>query len=324
MLEVSLTFKQLMHAYKFDIFPRYVGDPYQKYVTNYEDFYSFLYSHNGIAPLYTTHNPIDGNIRYIQQFFDLDTDFGATLEEARQDTIKLYRYFENYDKVMSFSSEGFHFDLRFQGEYDNVYRLSHSIKAFQEALVSRLSLKSINIICAEPRHLQRVPGTLRASGSAELRRRHCIPLDISTLEQPLEKIIEYSIKNIWNVEDNTGKELYSLESILLDDFPMKVEVPEDSIKIDVSALSDIQFSQYMKMILEDPLYTKIFSIHPSHMTRVMSAIKLKSFGLSLDDSIMIFDRIAELAQWDDRENIRIRNYQIKYIYSRPLSLLQRK
>jgi hypothetical protein len=313
-----------MHEYKFDIFPRYVGDPYQKYVTNYEDFYSFLYSHNGIAPLYTTHNPIDGNIKYVQQFFDLDTDFGATLEEARQDTIKLYKYFENYDKVMSFSSQGFHFDLRFDGKYDTVYQLSHSIKAFQESLINRLSLKSINIICAEPRHLQRVPGTLRASGSPELRKRHCIPLDISTLEKPLEHIIEYSIRNKWTVEDNKDKELYPLESILLNDFATQVEVPEESINIDFTTLSDVQFNQYVKMILEDPLYTRIFSTHPSHMSRVMSAIKFKSFGLSLDAAIVVFDRIADTAKWDDRENTRLRNYQIKYIYNKPLSLLQRR
>ncbi|MEM4066478.1 MAG: hypothetical protein QXV17_06440 [Candidatus Micrarchaeaceae archaeon] len=314
-----------MHAYKFDIFPRYVGTPYQKRVDDYSEFYAFVYSHNGIEPLYTTHNPINGKIIYIQQFMDLDTDFGATLEEARQDMLKLYKYFDKYDKVMSFSSNGFHFYLRFYGDYENQFQLSASVKQFQSDLVNKLHLKSLNLVCAEPRHLARIPGTRYVTTNPELKSRHCIPIDISTLERPLDEIIDLSIKNRWNLEDNEGKELYPLESILVHDAiaPSDSDDSQDS-GINIAEIPDDKLLKLLELILGDPLYTLILSRHPSHMVRVMSAIKVKSFGIPLESAYILFDRLAELGDWDDKANKRLRDYHVRYIYSKPLSILNRR
>jgi hypothetical protein len=322
---MGVKFKELMSYYKFDIFPRYIGNPYQYYVVNYNDFYSFLYSNNGMTPLYTTHNSVKNNkIIYVQQFFDLDTDFGATLEEAQQDLIKLYKYFDKYNKIMSFSSNGFHFYLRFEGNYDNQYQLSMSIKNFQQNLKNKLNLKSLNLICAEPRHLARIPGTLRGDNDKILGKRHCIPINISLLEEPLDKIIQHSNKNIWSFEDNEDNKLYDLSSILISDVNhVSNEIINENISFNYENLPISTILRYIEMILAEPLYSQIMTSHPSHTTRLMSAIKIKSAGISLDDALKLFDIISKIAKWDDANNKRLREYQIKYIYSKPLTILQK-
>ncbi len=317
------TLKEILEKYSFNFFPRAVGTPYQQIVNSYDELYYFIYLNAPYSPIYISHNAFDNNYIYYQQMmFDLDTDTGKTLEDARQDVLKLYKYFDKYQKNVSFSGNGFHFILKFDNQKVDINefrKLSYSVNNFHKNIMKTLNITTNNIVCAEPKHLIRFPGSRHFSDDVELNKRFCIPLSIDILESGLEKIIELSKKrDLTHFEDNDGKDVYKLSDILtneeIKDIPKK---EEKYYKISgISSLPDDIFLDVIRKILPSSLYSALFTTHPSHNVRVAAAIQMAKVIDSEEEFVNIFDKIAFLAKWDDRENKARRDYQVKYIYRR--------
>ncbi len=314
--------KQILKHYSFDLFPRSVGTPYQQIVNNYDELYYFIYLNAPYYPIYISHNAFDNNYIYYQQMmFDLDTDTGKTLEDARQDVLKLYKYFDKYQKNISFSGNGFHFLLKFDNQRVNIndfHRLSYSINTFHKQIMKNINITTNNIVCAEPKHLIRFPGSRHFSEDVELNKRFCIPINIDVLESGLDRIIELSKKHdLTHFEDNTNKKVYKLSDILLNDgFQETVSESKYSKISNISNLPDNIFIEIIKKILPSSLYSALFTPHPPHSVRVAAAIQIAKVIDTEEEFVRIFDRIAFLVGWDDKNNKARRDYQVKYIYRR--------
>ena len=60
----------------------------------------------------------------------------------------------------------------------------------------------------------------------------------------------------------------------------------------------------------------MFTPHPPHSVRVAAAIQIAKVIDTEEEFVRIFDRIAFLVGWDDKNNKARRDYQVKYIYRR--------
>jgi hypothetical protein len=309
--------KEILEKYSFNFYPRTIGTPYQRVVRSYEELYYFVAINAPYYPLYISHNAFDEKYIYYQQMmFDLDTDTGKTLEDARQDTLKLYKYFDKYQKNISFSGNGFHLLVKFDNmKVDNFRKLSKSINLFHREVMRKNNITTNNIVCAEPKHLIRLPGS-RHFG-IENEKRFCIPLDIGVLDSDLEKIIQLSkLRDLTHFEDNKDKEVYKLSDILIND----VSYQEEENVVDkiskISYLPDDIFLKILEKVLSNSLYEALFTKNPAHSIRVAAAIQIAKIIDSEKEFIDIFNRIAYLADWADKDNLKRRDYQVRYIYRR--------
>jgi hypothetical protein len=302
-----LNYRELLSYYKFDRFPRHVGNPYQVVVNNYEQFYTFLVKNQGINPIYTMHNTLNenGEVIYEQILFDLDG------ENAFNDLKELYRIFDDYEKVMSFSGSGFHLYLRVEPMVLPPQRIG--VKEFE----SKLNLKSIDLISAEPKHIIRVPGSIYVKKGLN-KKRYCIPINKDVFDLSYEELIKLSIKaDISHIENNKGKKLYFNDDLIREEKEITLIKNEiTSSGINWSEISEEGFKTLMKDVLDDNLYEMLLKPFPKHQYLFSSATKLRTFGYDLNDTLSIFDRISK--NWDAsfRNNKKELVYQLKQIYNR--------
>ena len=303
-----MNYPQLLTYYNFNKFPRFVGNPYQTLVNSYEEFYKYLIKNQGINPIYTMHNVLDenGDVVYEQMLFDLDGK-----EKAFEDLKKLYSIFDNYQKIMSFSGSGFHFYLRVKPFTLPPHKIG--VKEFQ----TKLKLKCIDLISAEPKHIIRIPGTLYVKKGIN-QKRYCIPINSSLFDLSYEELIKLSIKaDISHIENNKGKLLYPNEDLVREEKEILIIRNEISNSgIDWKNISQENFVELITDVLDDNLFEMVSKPFPKHQYLFSSATKLRTFGYDLNDAINIFDRISK--SWDEkfRNNKKELIYQLQQIYSR--------
>ncbi len=301
-----MSFKNLIETYKFNIFPRTVGNPYQFTVNDYDGFYKFMYE-NSVRknPLYTSANGVEGDkVHFYQMFFDFDKvadDFEICLSELKE----TYKYFEEYNKVMSFSGTGLYLFLRFEPFTERADRIA--VNEFQR----KFKFESLDLISAEPKHICRVPSS-RYVKKGIITDRYCIPINKESLSWSEEEFIKHSKRKDLNfIENNEGKLLYPHEDIITD--KQIVYIVNDKAEVDWLGLSNEAFEIMLKDILDEELYNLITLPKPKHNHLYVMALKLKSYGVSLDESYIIFNRVSEnwtLGKDNERYN------QLKQIYRR--------
>lgn len=302
-----MTLKELMNYYHFDKFPRYVGNPYQRMVYNYDEFFRFMYGNSGRNPLYTSINSyFEDKVVVDQILFDLDSKDG--FDTAFNDLKELYYEFEDYNKVMSFSGTGFHLLLRaenFIAPPENI-----TVNKFEKRFSQ---LKSLDFQSAEPKHLIRVPSS-RYVKKDTVYNRHCIPINVEVLKMKEEEIVKLSENKILDYrEDNRGKKLLPKEDLYSDE--KIVYISNKNVSIDLLGMSDEIFEDYIAEIIDYDLFELITkNPNPPHKYLYSTALKLKSFGLSLDENIIVFDRLSKY--WSGQNNSRERYYQLSQIYRR--------
>ena len=328
-----MNFKDLMKLYEFDNFPRNVGrlrwdSKRNQYMLFQFPTYSFEQLFHEVWDVakghqsYVSHNSIyNGATFYRQMTFDVDTDKeGSTLEMALDDMRKLVKYFEKANKMASFSGNGFHFYLRFtEKEIPIDAVLRSSIKKFQSKLVKRLDLKTVNLSCAEPKRIIRIPGTMHSEDIEEKGIRYCIPVNEELLDEGLEAILKASkVRDTKHWIDNTDKNRLSLEKMLkLGEDIIRIQ-PNFENEVDISesllAMQDFEFKEFLGYTLGENLLKKLLSAHPGNSALVYACIVISSLKISLEDAYYIFDRLAYLADWYNKENADKRHYSISKIY----------
>ena len=301
-------FKELMNYYHFDKFPRFVGNPYQKMVSNYEEFFGFMYANSGRNPLFTSINSyFEDKVILDQILFDLDSKQGFDI--AFDNLKELYSEFDEYNKVMSFSGTGFHLFLRFEpfiSDADNI-----AVNKFEKKYSN---LESLDFQSAEPKHLVRVPSS-RYVKRDNVFNRYCIPINKEVLSFSEEKIKKLSEKRVLTYrEDNRGKLLYPNEE--LKEKEKVVYISNTHTDIDLSEIPDDIFEDYIAEIIDRDLFEIMTqNPKPEHKHFYTMALKLKSFGFTLDESVIAFDRLSKYWSGGDK-NQKERYYQLRQIYRR--------
>ncbi len=304
------TFKELMELYMFDRFPRDVGFPNRRLVFNYNEFYTEIYKHHGEYPIYTSHNSFQNNlIEYVQMFFDLDGKL-KTLEDAYDDLLFLYNEFSEYNKMISFSGNGFHFYLRMKPMSITAERLM--VRDFQK----KLNLPTLDLVCAEPKHIVRVPGTLYVKRGNVITDRYCIPLNKELIDKGIDEIIKRSKnRDISHVENNKGKLLYDTEEIIGEERFVFLNTEEKATGINWKGMSKEDLVIVLKLYLDEKIVQKLIVPKPDHVIRYVACVQLKTLGaIPLDEMISIYDILSEF--WVDGKNKQERDKQIVQIYDR--------
>lgn len=328
-----VNFKTLMEEYKFDNFPRNVGrvrwdnetktgSLFQYQVNSFSEFFHEVWDVAKGHQVYTSHNSVkNGMTFYRQMAFDVDTDkSGTTLEMALDDMKKLVKYFEKADKMASFSGNGFHFFLRFtEREIPIDVKLRFAIKEFQKNLVERLSLKTVNLSCAEPKRIIRIPGTMHSEDTLEKGLRYCIPVNEELLDEGMDAILLASKKrDVNHYFDNKDKQKLSLDKMLrLGENAVVLEVIDQDnteVETDLRNLNDNEFLETMSWILGDKLVEKLMTQKPGNKVLVYSCIVLYNMRVPLESALYVYDKFAELAKWYNGKNVEKRHYSIRKVY----------
>ena len=315
-------FAELMNYFKFDKFPRRVGNPASIVVNNYDEFYAFMRKYSGITPLYTSHNsiPTKTSVYYEQMMWDIDTDHeDTTLEMALQDLRKLVRFYENIDKVVQFSGEGFHLLLRVEAsQRDLTLNFSEAIRQYEKEIVDKLNLHTVNTKCGEPVHLFRIPSSLHVDDFKRLGVRYAIPLSLDAVDGPLEKIIQQSqVRNLNMRIDNSECKPLSMERIntLMNNISITfADVAQVDVAINWYEKNDYDIINFARSIWPETLFSNVMSPTATNQMRVLAAIYFFNLIRDLAQGQAFFDRIAEIAKWTNGPNVKRRHYAVEQVF----------
>jgi hypothetical protein len=314
----------ILDIYHFNSYPRRFGNPTQREVYNFQTLNVYIKHYNGETPIFVSHNSYTKDLVLFQQMpWDVDTDKdGNTLEMAYKDLQALADYYHNKEILLTFSGSGFHFYTEFEPTFIPLTeKLNQQMKIYQRNMVENLGLKTVNVSCAEPKRLIRVPTTSyvyqESNGNFVKTDRYAIPINRRILES-------YSVNDILRLAKTPNPTFYETnidaKKVPITEL-LNLKVDENYLKInhfeqetlDWSYLKEDQLKHYLSYIMDEKILHDLWQIHPSHMTRFMACIKIKEYGLALSSALQIFDRISYYANWDNR-NVAKQYQQISGIY----------
>lgn len=328
---------KVLIEYGFARFPRIVGDPNQHMVYNFDQVLNFLKMQYGGRPKFISHNSYydmdeynnPTNVYFEKTFQDLDTDMGGTVEDAHKDCKKMSEFCKDnkIPHAMCFSGNGFHFYTFMRPKMYTLNRdLSQKIKAVHHYFKQEAGLETPNMVCAEPKRLVRIPfskyvkktpnekGWTRADN-------YCVPITEHIIHNyNTDEIREYSknpmVEPRYKVQ---GNKIYFKD--LLKDFGIDsaftASVPKNEItgeSVNYTKIDDKHFYELSKALVPHPcLHTHMWYKNPSHAIR-FSACAFLYDVLTRQEAHSFFDKLSHEAQWNDRNNKFIRDYQIDNIY----------
>lgn len=304
----------MYHEYGWDKFPRHIGSPRQFEAFSFEELINLFVKNLGKEPIYISHNAYKNNvILYENMAFDFDID----LEQAAKDCIKWCEYFDGYKIKINYTGGKIQSFLQvkpFVSMFENI-----NVKKFESMIKGELKLESLDMKCAEAKRLVRAIGSnyikiQKVNGEYQhmYTNRYVIPITVNDLTD-LDNIKEMSENQIYT-HVNLGGELYDIKDTILS---AKKYVEDDNVIPDKDwySIPENVFLMLVKNIVNSKtvLFDKLMGTKPDHLTRLNSAIAIKSFGVSEESSRQIFARISEIAHWNNR-NLQIQAEQIHSIY----------
>jgi len=334
-----------MIDYGFARFPRAIGKPDQYIIHDFDAFIFFFKYNYGKRPMFASTNSYwdfneignPTNVYYEKLFFDLDIDTGYTTEEAHKETIKMAEFCREHKIpfTSSFSGMGFHFFMFFKPKILTLDgNLSRAVKGVANYMKEELKLKTINMVCAEPKRLVRIPLSkyvTKKEGDGEWTKtdRNCIPLTYSQLSSMNTDEIRDLSKN-FKILDESYR--FDGNKIQLKDFikNYKVDVNRKVIistkegivienEMEYSEFKDEEIYKIVQLLVPFPcLSNHIFDKNPPHFVRFSVCAFLSHNGiLSKEEAYSFFDKISMVAEWNDRQHTMTRKYQIDNIYNNP-------
>ena len=306
------TYKEILDYYGFTSFPRVVGNPFQSVVNSYDELLHFIYMNNGVGSVFTGHNQyFEDKLIYEQMLIDIDFK-RAGYEQAQLETKELFNLFDEYCKKLTFTGHGYQFYLKFEPFIEHNEKIA--VKEFQ----NKLRMKSIDPDSAKASQLCRIPQTLNVKNKPYL---YCIPINYNDLNLSLENLHKKSKKREMSFVDNTGKSVYSNEGMIRHNVTIYSQNPLFKSGYDWLNMPLGNFLDIIQDMLDDGLYDLIMSpprplTHPNHNHLFNAVTKIKTIGYPVEETKMIFDKLALLSKWDRqfRDNQKERHKQIEQIY----------
>ena len=310
-------FEKVLQDYGLNSYPRYFGNPQQIRVRDFQHLQYLIAKYEGKAPLYISHNMHDfDQVLYTHMFFDFDgKGVENGLERAQEEVKRLYDHFYDYDKRITFSGQGFHLIVKFEPLYTPVQKIDPKIKAYQKQLAKELNLTTLDLKCAQSTRLMRIPLTRyvwKLGNTYRAEKRYSIPITREILDEPIAIILRRSETLEYEVEK------YQIKRVKWTDVPdVKIEYLPTTMHdtdIDFMAMDDEIFMNYLNLILDDNnLISRITKTHTRHNDNLITAIKVKEFGLTMESTISFFAKLSLMAKWDNR-NLAVQRQQIEQIY----------
>lgn len=329
-----------MIDYGFARFPRMMGNPSQVLINNFDTFLNFFKLNHNQRPVFTSTNSYfdfneygnPTNVYYEKMFFDIDTDTGCEVAVAHKDCKKLGEFaVENklpFGAV--FSGFGYHGYLFFEPKLRTInIELAQTIKAIQHYLKTELDLKSVNLVCAEPKRLVRVPLSryvrkIESESSWEVSQRYCTPLTYEELQNMNnDEIMKMSYHPVIKTEYRTQGNKIKIKNFLKD-HRINVKTVIESIPTDLGDYSGIDCTKFegketyelTKGLIPMPcIHDVLWGKNPAHFVRFSACAFLTSV-LSREEAHTFFDKLSHEAEWNDRHNKITRTYQIDNIYDK--------
>jgi len=344
-------------------FPRSVGVPKRSVVTSPASFAWWLeklYAADpeGLVPRYEGHPvpvfighsayeiPAEGRsvsanaFVFNAAFGDMDTGNGSGLrpEEVFEEAVRASHWLverrQGHAWLWSGSDGGFHLRIFFREEHAKRDYLARWENAFWRGFKNQLSLRSINIQCAEPDRLERLPYTPYVhkkdptSPGYKLESNYCVPIPWRWIyDGQLDRIRDLSahprvfesVRYEGSVPRPTLEAFVRLHGweafghVVSAFHPAPTFEPKGSI-------ADLN-----RLLIPDRycLQTLPFGSNPKHHVRLAWVHEILAVGLSsgspfsLEELTMLTDLLAEEAKWEDRINVNERHSQVGYAHARP-------
>ncbi len=310
-------FEKILQDYGLNSYPRYFGNPQQIRVRDFQHLRYLIAKYEGKSPLYISHNMHDfDQVLYTHMFFDFDgKGLENGLERSQEEVTRLYDHFYDYDKRITFSGQGFHLIVKFEPVYTSAHNIDPKIKAYQKGLAKELNLTTLDLKCAQSTRLMRIPLTRyvwKSGNTYRTEKRYAIPITREILDEPISIIMRRSETLEYEVER------YRIKRVRWRDIPeAKAEYLSSATHdadIDFTAMDDEAFTNYLRLILDDEdLITRIMRTHTKHNDNLITAIKVKEFGLTMESTVSFFAKLSLVAKWDNR-NLSVQRQQIAQIY----------
>lgn len=317
---------RVVKEFRMDKTPRAVGNPRQHIVTSPIQFIHFIKRYDGQCPLYTSHNSYPSLDKYFNPrqvrvrniFLDFDEREDGEFHEPSHDAQLVSDFLSdnNIAHTIAFSGkQGFHIYIQLN---DSIEELSNGIslkyRAIYAYLRRELSLNTLDMQCAEPKRLCRIPSSIYAKKS-EKTKRHCMPI-------PTDMDLPKSRKEMYDLSYTVPSPPYLRGGNMptIDEFM-------DEFKIDPNTTPDVEMYDTIDYKIPNNKFTKmigeffrpcirnaIFRHNPSHFARVSACIKLKRIHFTEDKTKKMFDKLAYKSKWVDRGNKDRRDKNIESIY----------
>ena len=327
-------FAKTLDEYDLFRFPR-MGGPHQIVLPNFDFFYKWFNNINGRNMVFTSHNAIaefvGNNILsniVSKIFLDMDTDKGSTPDEVLNEVKKCVEFLKDNKISYAVTSSGgvgaYHIYIFLKPK---IYAIDNELASLTRAvslyLVHELNLKSVNMVCAEPKRLLRVPFsqyvTITETGLTN-KNTYCTPLQYETIPsltnnevESLKKVCEYKSDYRHNLKYLTLKEFANNFKIN----PYEFNQIEPSEFADMHEISQSDVGDVLQLIFPQACIRNNLTTHnPRHITRVALAAQLRQLGWDFSKAVAFIDKVEEEYKWVDRSNVNERMYHIKHIWQK--------
>jgi hypothetical protein len=338
-------FLRVMDEYRLDDYPRVLASPNQNMAYNREIAFRFVnycdamgkpafVSANSYKDFDQYQNP--SNINFTKLLLDVDMDTGQSPEVVLLEVRRIIKWMNEHKvtHVVSFSGAGFHVIPLFEPKVYTLDRdLSNKIRAIADFFKSGVfdggeKMKCINIQCAEPKRLMRipysryVPKTGGGEDRWEVRNNYCIPLeDDMVLNLDYESILKISFSPPVYDHPVVVQQNKRYLKDFINEFNIKPrEYTKDEMGefwetgVDFTSKANTDFIGLMKMMIPLPCLCKALMMkNPPHMIRFRACAFLKDV-LNEEEAQSFFDRLAYECEWNDRENTFERHKQVASVY----------
>lgn len=331
----KLDWIRVLCEYDMMRFPRVVGNPDQVIVGNADSFFDYVMANNGQNMCFTSHNAYSDfdfarptELIMSNLFSDLDTDMGATEEEVDVDLQRATEFC--LDNKIPFTVKmsgwnGYHWKPHVKPTIEKIDRhLSTKIKSVHRWFRDNIPLKSINMQCAEPKRMERIPFT-RYVGTVDglkiIRDTYCLPIpyEMVSCGLRLKELRELSKTPFVVNEPYRYEGDYMTLDKLIERFNIPIEEYE-RIKVGV----DIPASEYLevegelaefvkKFMPRKCIHNAILGRNPPHYARFAFCSQLRFLGFGLQEATNFFDSLSKVMDWNDRQNMTERHKQVYHI-----------
>jgi len=309
-------YHNVLEQFHMSRLPRAVGTPHQHRAYTYRDFFSTILRKQG--PIFVGQNSYDEGHIVVEKVFveyegedDLGRPHGEMLKTSKMLQEKKYPH-----TVLYTSNGSFHLNISCAEERYPLASVSHLSSMYRDVYAwveDKTGAKTLDLHCAEPARLQRVPFTPHESSNGT-----AVPVPPHMLEdigaimalakepklfpnyiigkehpmRPLRELWEHEAKEYRRPPPPPGKQV---------DF----HIPEGKLW---TMLDDI--------IPQKCIVNAIATPNPPHIVRFGFATWLKFHQFTVPAAISLVDRVAEEANWSDRQNTSKRHYMTKDVVTK--------
>lgn len=276
------------------------------------------------------------DVRRLASFLDeQNMPWGATFSGSKGYHLYLFTERENLeinDKLWN-RIIAIHSWLRYKGDRSRipVYNRDGSSKT-----TGRPWIRTLDSKVAEPKRLCRIPFT-RHVGMGDERQykvsdKYCIPIkpdELFSLEH--EDIIDMSKAPVIRKGYIQSGEKRNLTAFLDElDINVKywsnVSMDEGITKTGAfvpalyNGVPEDDYAVYISKIIPRPcIHGDLFTENPTHKSRFLAVVQMKSIGMTYEEVVEVFDNMADKFNWADRRHRGTLLYQVRQIYFRRTS-----